>query len=325
MKKNNVIKIVVVALITICLLFFLFFGLYKKLKKDEYIYLANGLSISSKDIEEYKNIEDIVEIIDIKIFKDKYGELESEYNNWCKNKISQIINLHGSENLNNMIKFYFGYENENDFIANSYYEFMKEYLLKDKYISSLKETEKEEIIKLYSRKLTIKYIKIEPNFNEEESTDGYQEKVKLMQAKAKSILEELNFTNDFLQLYNEFVTNDNDSENYIISLGVLSDEELENNVEINNFFDIYQLEENEYVSNVESNSYPAYIIYCDSSNLVEDYNEEEILSLALDKILIENFNSENYKKLLLSLREEYELKINDKELKEKYEEYIKEN
>ena len=84
LKKNNVIKIVVVALFTICLLFFLFFGLYKKLKKDEYIYLANGLSISSKDIEEYKNIEDIVEIIDIKIFKDKYGELESEYNNWCK-------------------------------------------------------------------------------------------------------------------------------------------------------------------------------------------------------------------------------------------------
>lgn len=331
MKENNKLIIIGLCIGIVIILISLFLFVSKKANKTEndYIYIKNNLSIKKKETlnKDGKQLEisQISNMIDDKILKDKYPNLNKEYEEWFNDIYDNLVASFGKEAVDTSADYFFGTKTVEEYKQNNYTTFLKHYIAGEYYEKHLTEKELKEYYDAGFGSTHIKLIKVEAILHDD---DPSVENRRIIESntteEALRILGQINSIDDFNNVYNYYQNNNISSEYFQITATEVTDLKRDNEDYFGIINDVFALQDNTYNKELIGNSDEEYIVYRISSSKESYETSKETMKKELKKLYYrEQSQDSETKKALQELRKEYQVKINDEELNKKYQKYIK--
>ena len=265
------------------------------------------------------NISTLLDMIDTSILEKKYKKTEDE-DKYVEDQINQIKQYYGSDEATyqNVIKSYFGVENENELKTKLRLEYKRNQAVADYIKDNLSDNE----IKSYydseiSGKLKASHILIAVDA----ASDATDEEKKAAEdkalKKAKDIIKKLDKGEDFAKLAKKY-SDDKATASKGGDLGYFTAEEM-----VEEFSNATKdLEKNKYTKEPVKTQYGYHIILKTGEKdkpKLEDAKDDIKEKLKDEKL---NADSTLYYQTLMSVRDEHEIKWNDSALKKAYQDYM---
>ena len=265
------------------------------------------------------NISTLLDMIDTSILEKKYKKTEDE-DKYVEDQINQIKQYYGSDEATyqNVIKSYFGVENENELKTKLRLEYKRNQAVADYIKDNLSDNE----IKSYydseiSGELKASHILIAVDA----ASDATDEEKKAAEdkalKKAKDIIKKLDKGEDFAKLAKKY-SDDKATASKGGDLGYFTAEEM-----VEEFSNATKdLEKNKYTKEPVKTQYGYHIILKTGEKdkpKLEDAKDDIKEKLKDEKL---NADSTLYYQTLMSVRDEHEIKWNDSALKKAYQDYM---
>lgn len=265
------------------------------------------------------NVSKLIDMIDHNLFDKKYKSNDEE-DEAVKNQISQLKSNYGNDEntFQNVIKQYFGVENEEELESMLRLEYKRNEAVEDYIKDNIKD---DEIKKYYDNEITgdikASHILIKASVKSDATSDEKEEAEKKAKEKAEKIIKQLDDGKDFAKLAKKY-SDDEATTNNGGDLGYFSTDEM-----VEEFSDaVKKLKKDEYTKKPVKTEYGYHII------LKTGEKDKPKLSEAKDEIkekLTEqklSADSSLHYQTLIDIREKNNIKWNDDELKKQYDELM---
>ena len=265
------------------------------------------------------NITELIDMIDHSLFDKKY-KTDDEETKAINSQIDQIKNNYGSDEttFNNIIRQYFGAENEDELRTILSLEYKKKIAVEDYIKNNIKD---DEIKKYYEEniygEIKASHILITPDVKSDATDEEKEEAEKKALEKAKEIIKKLDDGESFEKLAKEYSKDESNASNG----GDLGYFNLDDMVE--EFSNAAkELKVDEYTKEPVKTEYGYHIILKTGEKKKPKLKEvkDDIKNKIKDKKLDED--SSLYYVALKEIREENKIKWNDDKLKKAYNEYM---
>lgn len=265
------------------------------------------------------NISNLVDMIDHKLLDEKY-KTDSKENETIKKQIDQLKSNSGGseETFQNMIKQYFGVNNEEELENMLRLEYKRNEAVKDYIEENIKD---DEIKKYYEKNITgdmkASHILIKTSVNADASSDEKEEAEKKAKEEAEKIIKKLDDGEDFAKLAKKY-SDDTASAKNGGSLGYFSADEMV--AEFSNA--VKELKKDEYTKEPVKSEFGYHVILKTGSK--KKPSLKSVKKDIKEKIRTERLATDPalHYQTLIDIREKNNIKWNDDELKKQYNEFM---
>lgn len=265
------------------------------------------------------NISKLIDMIDHNLFDKKYKS-NNEEDEAVKNQISQLKSNYGNDEntFQNVIKQYFGVENEEELESMLRLEYKRNEAVEDYIKDNIKD---DEIKKYYDDEITgdikASHILIKTSVKSDATSDEKEEAEKKAKEKAEKIIKELDDGKDFTKLAKKY-SDDEATANNGGDLGYFSPDEM-----VEEFSEAAKkLKKDEYTKKPVKTEYGYHIIL--KTGEKDKPKLSEVKDEIKEKLTEQKLSADSslHYQTLVDIREKNNIKWNDDELKKQYDELM---
>lgn len=265
------------------------------------------------------NISKLIDMIDHNLFDKKYKSNDEE-DETVKNQISQLKSNYGNDEntFQNVIKQYFGVENEEELESMLRLEYKRNEAVEDYIKDNIKD---DEIKKYYDDEITgdikASHILIKTSVKSDATSDEKEEAEKKAKEKAEKIIKELDDGKDFAKLAKKY-SDDEATANNGGDLGYFSPDEM-----VEEFSEAAKkLKKDEYTKKPVKTEYGYHIIL--KTGEKDKPKLSEVKDEIKEKLTEQKLSADSslHYQTLVDIREKNNIKWNDDELKKQYDELM---
>lgn len=265
------------------------------------------------------NISKLIDMIDHNLFDKKYKSDDKE-DETVKNQISQLKSNYGNDEntFQNVIKQYFGVENEEELESMLRLEYKRNEAVEDYIKDNIKD---DEIKKYYDDEITgdikASHILIKTSVKSDATSDEKEEAEKKAKEKAEKIIKELDDGKDFAKLAKKY-SDDEATANNGGDLGYFSPDEM-----VEEFSEAAKkLKKDEYTKKPVKTEYGYHIIL--KTGEKDKPKLSEVKDEIKEKLTEQKLSADSslHYQTLVDIREKNNIKWNDDELKKQYDELM---